>query len=128
MSVMSTAFDTVQRNKLFKILQKILGEDELHMMKTPIENVNLKVRIENILGASIKTNIGVPQVDCLSPVLFVLYLAEALKETCNIMKPSHEEDHRYAQDTNFILRQQYADDVSWVTNTEKRKEDLKTEL
>ena len=75
---MSKAFDTVERGKLFEILKKILDEDELHLMKVLLQDVQLQVRIGNQTGKAIKTNIGVPQGDCLSPVLFTLYLANAL--------------------------------------------------
>ena len=42
---MSKAFDTVERGKLFEILQKILDEDELHLMKVLLQDVKLQVRI-----------------------------------------------------------------------------------
>ena len=76
---MSKAFDTVDRGKLFKILKEILNDDELHLMKVLIQDVKLQVRIGNQSGDTFNTNIGVPQGDCLSPVLFTLYLANALK-------------------------------------------------
>ena len=50
---MSKAFDTVKRNNLMELLEKILDPDETH--------------------------ISVPQGDCLSSILFTLYLADALK-------------------------------------------------
>ena len=71
---MSKAFDTVERGKLFEILKKILDEDELHLMKVLLQDVQLQVRIGNQTGKAIKTNIGVPQGDGLSPALFTLYL------------------------------------------------------
>ena len=49
------------------------------------------------IGNEINTNIGVPQGDCLSPILFIVYLAEALKPTRSIATPSYVEDHRYSQ-------------------------------
>lgn len=44
------------------------------------------------------------------------------------MKPSHEQDHNYTRERNFIYSQQYADDISWITNIENRKESLKNEV
>ncbi len=93
---MSKAFDTVRRDRLLLILKDILDHDEFHMMKISIENVKLKTRIGDSIGNEIKTNIGVPQGDCLSPILFKIYLAEALKQTSSILDPPHREDHNYS--------------------------------
>ena len=67
---MSKAFDTVK----IKILLK---------------DVKLSVRIGNEFGEKIKTNIGVPQGDCLSPILFTLYLADALKKERSTITEQH---------------------------------------
>ena len=72
---MSKAFDTVRRSELFNILEEVLEKDELHMMKILIEDVSLRVRIGKSIGNEINTNEGVPQGDCLSPILFIVYLA-----------------------------------------------------
>ena len=63
----------------------------------------------------------------MSPILFIVYLAEALKPTRSIATPSYVEDHRYSQFSTrlFIIDQQYADDTLWVTNDEERKDALK---
>ena len=67
---MSKAFDTVQRKSLFDELQEIISEDEVHMLYILINEVSLKVRCGKTTGEKINTNIGVPQGDGLSPVLF----------------------------------------------------------
>ena len=110
---MSKAFDTV-RSELFIILEEALEKDELHMMKILIEDVSLKVRIGKSIGNEINTNIGVPQGDCLIPILFIVYLAEALKPTRSIATPPNVEDHCYSRFSTRLLMidQQYADDTS----------------
>ena len=51
------------------------------------------MRIGKETGQDIPINIGVPQVDCLSPPLFLLYLANAMEDT----RSETEEEHRYAK-------------------------------
>ena len=54
-----------------------------------LEDATLKVRIGGKIGKEIKINIGVPQGNCLRPMLFIIYLAEALKPTHKISSISH---------------------------------------
>ena len=77
---MSRAFDTIKRGQLLEDLKPILSPGELHIIKVLIEEVRLLVRIGKVYGEAITTNTGTPQGDCLSPVLFTLYLAIALKD------------------------------------------------
>ena len=138
---MSKAFDTVKRGKLIEQLKDILQPDELHLILLLIKDISLQVRYNGTLGKNFKTNIGVPQGDGLSPILFTLYLAKALsyehintvttdhtytekyksrtKPYENIL-PSHLEDHTYSSyKSGFTLDQQYADDVSWISTEDK---------
>ena len=130
---MRKVFDTVHRKSLFDELQEILPEDELDMLYILINDVNLKVRCGKTTGEKINTNIGVPQGDCWSPIIFTLYLASALetkrnREDHNDSKPSacstianhrypHVEEHSYNRTKYTILiDQQYADDIGWAAN------------
>jgi hypothetical protein len=144
---MSKAFDTVRRGTLFELLRHTLKKDELHIMKILINDVKLQVRIGNNLGEKISTNIGIPQGDCLSPVLFIFYLASALKEnrpientisshdhnyskptkTAEELLPDHLKDHSYTKkvDTYLDINQQYADDISWVTTAQHKIDHIK---
>ena len=62
-----------------ELFETILDPDEAHMNKILLKDVKLTVRIGKEFGEKITTNIGVPQGDCLSPIIFTLYLADALK-------------------------------------------------
>ncbi len=135
---MTKAFDTVDRGQLFEDLKEILEPDELHMIAILLKNVSLTVRIKKTLGEKFTTNVGVPQGDCLSPVLFTYYLAKALKEEekdeipipedhsyCkkdfirrDDIEPSVLVDHTYSRIPSyqpFTLSQQYADDIGWIS-------------
>ena len=88
MKDMSRAFDTVNRKLLMEDLRAILDPDELHIAKLLLEDVSLIVRCGSSYGEEFKTNIGTPQGDCASPILFTLYLANALQD-----QPKPEHDH-----------------------------------
>ena len=132
---MSRAFDTIDRDLLLEDLHCILEPDELHMVRTLLEDVKLSVRIGNSVGKAFKTTIGTPQGDCLSPNLFTLYLAKALEKDNTRkeieaehnysrhprhkpMGPAEIEEHGYAIDTQqgSVIELQYADDISWITS------------
>lgn len=146
---MSKAFNTVDRGKLFQTLKEILNDDELHLMKVLIRDVQLQARIRNQFGTIFNTNIGVPQGDCLSPVLFTLYLAMALNDKFqhpelqlqdhNYAKqstagedllPRHLQDHTYSvkRDIYLDINLQYADDISWISNAEHKIENVKKQI
>ena len=139
---MSKAFDTIRRDRVIEDLRDILDPAELHMIKVLLNDVNLTVRIKDQMGQPFGTNKGTPQGDCLSPVLFTLYLSKALRGEPTSM-PQELNDHTYSQDpgecvksdtmnqlelrdhnycqdpnaartTGTLISLQYADDICWV--------------
>ena len=123
---MSKAFDTVVRATLINDLQEILEPDETHLISILVKDVKLQVKCEQNTGESFITNTGVPQGDCLSPILFTLYLSKALKTPQEIQQndflPCFLNEHSYSQVqfNPFTLDQQYADDISWITTSESK--------
>ena len=133
---MSKAFDTVKRATLMEDLKEILDQDEYHMMYILIKDVEYQVRCVYQLSEPIKTNVGTPQGDCLSAILFTLYLVNALIPE----KTNHLEDHQYSrpnipseellsselQDHSYCnkpsnhlnIDQQYADDIGYVSTNQ----------
>ena len=134
---MSKAFDTVNRTTLMEDLKNIIDTDELHMVKILLEEVEIAVKCGNEIGVSFKTNSGVPQGDCLSAILFILYLSKALQinpqlQDHNYSKPENhkpqeipkeimEHDYRIPNEIIFelenksmIIPTQYSDDCGYI--------------
>ena len=75
---MSKAFDRICRSKRIIVLQDVLEPDEMHMMSTLVNDVTLNVRVGKKQGDDIKTEVAITQGDCLSDVLFILYIAKSI--------------------------------------------------
>ena len=107
---MSAAFDTIDRQILLDIIERIVEEDELRIIRFLLSDTVINTRIN---GATKErpfvSNIGTPQGDSLSPVLFSVYLENALKEVRTILpRPTNElektlpTDIAYADDVDFV--------------------------
>src|SRR6266496_3384293 len=70
------------------------------MVQILLKDVNMKVKNNKTIGEQFLTTKGIPQGDCLSPVLFTLYLAKALKD--NIKINNDHNDHSYAVNDTII--------------------------
>ena len=140
---MSKAFDRVERGRIIQDLKEFLEEDELHLIKILMEDVRLAVRVGKEPGKQFKTNIGIPQGDCPSPILFTLYLACALSYDSDNKEeienhpelPPHLRDHCYSnlQRTGTLIPLQYADDICWLGmnckhNIERVREEIPEKL
>ena len=99
-------------------------------MKLLIDNVEISVRVGQTIGQPFHTNVGIAQGDCLSAILFILYLAKALH-----YQP-HLQDHNYnipSQDRNqpeelqqlhqqsLTIPLQYADDCGFIFVSEDQR-------
>ena len=92
---MSKAFDTVSRMKLLNDLKHLLEPDEYHMLSILILDVRLKVKVGDQEGEEIITEVGIAQGDCLSAILFILYLAITLNGEEPTVIPTEHHDHTY---------------------------------
>ena len=107
---MSAAFDTIDRDILLQILKNIVEEDELRLIQFLLSNTHINTRINNAdINAPFTSNVGTPQVDGLSPVLFTIYIEHALKEVRTVIgepkSPLEEKIPReiaYADDVDFV--------------------------
>ena len=107
---MSAAFDTINREILLSILAEIVEEDELRLIQFLLSNTQINTRINKAdTRAPFTSNVGTPQGDGLSPVLFTVYLEHALKNARDIIG---QPKTRLEQ---LIPREiAYADDVDFV--------------
>ena len=136
---MSKAFDNVNRETLIKDLKQIVEKDELHALKLLLDGTELAVRCGSTTGVPFKTNKGVPQGDCSSAILFILYLAKTLRFTpqtndhyarpsyLETSEPSVLQEHDYYVPKKSIfemskkclqINTEYADDVGKIVLSE----------
>ena len=70
---MSSAFDTIYRDKLINIVENVLDEDEVRIIRKLLSNTTLEVRIKGAATTKFTSNIGSPQGGSISgPLLFIL--------------------------------------------------------
>ncbi|OQR83398.1 hypothetical protein ACHHYP_14761, partial [Achlya hypogyna] len=77
---LSRAFDTIDRSKLLLVLEDILTNDEVRLVRTLLASTTLKIRLGHKTHQAFTTNIGTPHGNALSPVLFVVHLDAALRD------------------------------------------------
>lgn len=114
---LSHAFDSVDRDKLIKLLAEDgwTNDDENRMIRMLLTNTNLTVRFEWKLSEKLRTTIGVPQGDGLSGLLFIVFLSTAMRDVERKMllsTPSRPQ-------TDVLLglphTSSYADDVDYYS-------------
>ena len=107
---MSSAFDTIDRQTLLDILREIIEEDELRIIRFHLSDTIINTRINGATKEKpFESNIGSPQGDSLSPVLFSIYLENALKEVRTIL-PRPTSDFEKTLPTEIA----FADDVDFI--------------
>ena len=74
------------------------------MIGSLLADTTSSIRSSNTLGAEFPTNLGVPQGDSLSPILFIIFLEVTLQDICRQLQCSMTDLIVYADDTDFILQ------------------------
>ena len=77
---MPYAFDTIQIDQLIDIVKEILNEDEIGTLKVILAKTTLEVKVENAQTTTFESNIGSPQGDSISGMLFTIYVNDALQK------------------------------------------------
>ena len=108
---MSSVFDTISRFKLIEILETIIEEDELKIVRFMLSNTKLTPRINHATEQEhVMSYVGTLQGYCLSPVLFTTYLGKALRELRKETKDSDKlrpSEIAYADAVDFISAKQH---------------------
>ena len=124
------------RNKLINILSYILTKCELHMKHALINDVILNVKIGNKTGPDIHTNIGICRGDCLSALLFILYLAFAVQPLPPVISAIDCQKPLWSALDWFIdwdvhkitIDPKYADDILFLGSYESKIKQVEREI
>ena len=100
------AFDYVVRDNLwYKLVKLGLREKILNIVKSMYQTVKSRVKVSNMLGNEFYCSLGVRQGECLSPLLFSLYLNDIEEQF------SHSNFDSLEVDMVKIFMLLYADDI-----------------
>ncbi|GFR76113.1 retrovirus-related Pol polyprotein LINE-1 [Elysia marginata] len=106
---MSAAFDTIDRKALLDILKTIIDEDEVRIIRFLLSNTVVNTKVNKATEEKpFISNVGTPQGDSLSPVLFIIYLEHDLRDIpTNISPPTDIErllprEVAYTDDVDFV--------------------------
>ena len=69
---MSSTFDSICRDELFKIAEDFLDEDDVRILSTLLADTTFDVKVENAQTFTFEFNIRSPQGDSISGPLFTL--------------------------------------------------------
>ena len=116
---MSKAFDTVNRKTLLQELEKTLEPDEIHLLSILTNRPLISIHLDGETGEGFHTHVGICQGDCLSAVLFIFYLACALRE---------DPEEKASKDMKVFLDIFYADDLTFATTTKEGRESTKAKI
>ena len=99
-------------------------QNELQMVKFLLKDTKLQIKMSGIEPTTLNTNIGSPQGDGLSGVLFNIYLENSLRklrEELDKISPELPTAMNYQNPPNEL---QYADDADFITKDEQRNRTL----
>lgn len=121
---MSSAFDTIYRDKVLEIAEEVMEEDEVRILRILLSETTLEVKVNGAESKPFKSNIGSPQGDSASGPLFNMYfekqLKEIRKEINNIPIKIDQINEKWIERRNSSLPTEmiYADDCDLLTEEE----------
>ena len=115
---MSSAFDTVDREKLLNIIETFMDEDQVRMTRLLLSNTTLEIKMNgDVTTEPFTSNTGSPQGDGYSGCIFNIYFEASLRKLraelnnnavttehsyCTQFIPPYPEEAIYADDADFI--------------------------
>ena len=76
---MSSAFDTMERNKLLEVVAQFMCEDNQRILRVLLSETSVEIKIKGAESQAFKSNIGGPQGDSYSGPQFTTYFEHSLK-------------------------------------------------
>ena len=125
---MSSALDTIHRDKVIEIAEEILDEDEIRILRILIAETTLEDKVENAQATTFTSNIGSPQGDSISGPLFTIYFSKALQQLNDTMQREsidvRDINPQWIERLNSNLpdEMEYANVCDFVTEMERKKE------
>ena len=123
---MSSAFDTIHRDKLLKIVETFLDDDEIRIIRVLLSNTILQIKTTNgVKCEPFISTVGSPQGDGISGMLFNIYFESALRKIrAKLVTTNLGIEHNYylrPNDHDLPNEMVYADDADFLTENECRK-------
>ena len=112
---MTKALDTINREHIYKLLSQSLDPDVLNIMNILVKDVTLEVQNNKTKGLTFLATLGFSQGDCLSAILFALYLSNGLSPKI----PTHLHDHIYNTNDLFLTPTEHLHDHIYCTKQDK---------
>ena len=124
---MSSAFDTIWRDKLIEINEEFLDKNEMRILRVLPSGTNLEIKIQGADTKPCKSNIGSPKGDAASGPFFTTYfeyyLRKFYEEVKNIPVNIYNINNQWLEQRQSNPQNEliYADDYDFVTKDEKNK-------
>ena len=123
---MTAAFDTINREKLMNILTGIIGEDEIRMVRLLLSKTTLDVKVNGVETEKFTSNVGSPQGDGISGILFNIYLEDSLQDLrSEVNADIILLEHSYAIPPAVSMLPDeivYADDTDFLNDVESKRD------
>ena len=121
---MSSAFDTIDRNKLIQITESFLGEDEARFIRRLLSNTTIEVRVKGAVTKPFESNIGSPQGGSISGPLFEIYFENSLVEVRKDIILFKTNQNIIDNETSLPDEIIYADDCDFITEDIRIKQHI----